>query len=196
MTVASRPRGRRWPESLSFAPACSPRWERKRYFGGGAHVAPAAASGERCDSRLCRGTCRDPRLPCDSSPRFHFGARLRLGARAIRFDGADGHRSRGSQCRADRVGVTTRPAGLRGYRRGEARERQTVRSPGLFGRPDHNRAAQQHEFHLSSLPAIALATAGLPPIAAKAGLPAVAATGGHIIDVWSVTTMTDGDGGM
>ena len=27
------------------------------------NVAPAAASGERCDPRLCRGTCRDPWLP-------------------------------------------------------------------------------------------------------------------------------------
>ena len=44
------------------------------------HVAPAAASGQRCDPRLCRRTCRDPWLPCDSSPRFRFRARLRLGA--------------------------------------------------------------------------------------------------------------------
>ena len=48
--------------------------------GRAVHVAPAAASGERGDPRLCRGTCRDPWLPCDSSPRVHSGARLRLGA--------------------------------------------------------------------------------------------------------------------
>ena len=34
----------------------------------------------KTDPGLCRGTCSDPWLPCDSSPRFHHGARLRLGA--------------------------------------------------------------------------------------------------------------------